>query len=166
MLERRRGDRSGSPGKYVDTYAFADGRLEVRWQGLSLPYKAFDKDQRVSHAAIVENKRLGEVLAFIKSQQDARPSAAAEDQQREDRLPEDRAETTGRKSFVDKMIERRRTSGRQVVAAARHPLHPLPQRRHACPGLLRLRLRRPRQLRHRHFCFAQPRTLQLGCNIV
>jgi hypothetical protein len=38
--------------------------------GLPLPYKAFDKDQRVSHAAIVENKRLGEVLAFIKSQQD------------------------------------------------------------------------------------------------
>ena len=60
-------------GKYVDTYAFADGGLEVRWQGLPLPYKAFDKDQRVTHAAIVENKRLSEVLAFIKSQQDARP---------------------------------------------------------------------------------------------
>ena len=28
----------------------------------------------MSHAAIVENKRLGEVLAFIKRQQDARPS--------------------------------------------------------------------------------------------
>jgi transposase len=60
-------------GKYIDTYAFADGGLEVRWQGLPLPYKAFDKDQRVTHAAIVENKRLGEVLAFIKSQQDACP---------------------------------------------------------------------------------------------
>jgi hypothetical protein len=64
----------GLAGKYVDTYAFADGGLEVRWQGMSLPYRAFDKDQRVSHAAIVENKRLGEVLAFIKSQQEARPS--------------------------------------------------------------------------------------------
>jgi hypothetical protein len=30
----------------------------------------FDKLQRVSHAAIVENKRLGEVLAWIKEQQD------------------------------------------------------------------------------------------------
>ena len=27
----------------------------------------------MTHAAIVENKRLGEVLAFIKSQQDAQP---------------------------------------------------------------------------------------------
>ena len=62
----------GLAGQYVDTYAFADGRLEVRWKGLSLPYRVFDKDQRVIHAAIVENKRLGEVLAFIKSQQDQR----------------------------------------------------------------------------------------------
>ena len=46
-------------GKMVDIYDFPDGRLEVRWKGRSLPYSAFDKLQRVSHAAIVENKRLG-----------------------------------------------------------------------------------------------------------
>ena len=73
MLERN-DTTIGLAGKYVDTYAFADGGLEVRWKGLSLPYKVFDKDQRVSHAAIVENKRLGEVLAFIKSQQDVHAS--------------------------------------------------------------------------------------------
>ena len=28
----------GLAGQYVDTYVFADGRLEVRWKGLSLPY--------------------------------------------------------------------------------------------------------------------------------
>ena len=44
-----------------------------RWKGRSLPYSAFDKLQRVSHAAIVENKRLGEVLAWIKEQQDRQP---------------------------------------------------------------------------------------------
>jgi hypothetical protein len=33
-----------------------------------LPYSAFDQLQRVSHAAIIENKRLGEVLAWIKQQ--------------------------------------------------------------------------------------------------
>jgi hypothetical protein len=38
-----------------------------------LPYSAFDKMQRVSHAAIVENKRLGEILAWIKEQQDRQP---------------------------------------------------------------------------------------------
>ena len=38
-----------------------------------MPYCAFDKLQRVSHAAIVENKRLGEILAWIKEQQDRQP---------------------------------------------------------------------------------------------
>jgi hypothetical protein len=57
----------------VEVYDFPDGRLEVRWKGQPLPYSAFDKLQRVSHAAIVENKRLGEVLAWIKEQQDRQP---------------------------------------------------------------------------------------------
>lgn len=65
---------SGLPGKYVDSYEFADGRLEFRWKGVSLPYSAFDKDQRVTHAAITENKRLGAVLAFIKQEQDKAPA--------------------------------------------------------------------------------------------
>src|ERR1700726_1350507 len=60
-------------GKMVDIYDFPDGRLEVRWKGRSLPYSAFDKLQRVSHAAIIENKRLGEILAWIKEQQDRQP---------------------------------------------------------------------------------------------
>jgi hypothetical protein len=57
----------------VDIYDFPDGRLEVRWKGRPLPYSVFDKLQRVSHAAIVENKRLGEILTWIKQQQDLQP---------------------------------------------------------------------------------------------
>jgi hypothetical protein len=57
-------------GKYVDVYDFPDRRLEVRSNGLLLPYSIFSKDQRVSHTAIVENKRLGHSLALIKAQQD------------------------------------------------------------------------------------------------
>ncbi len=60
-------------GKYVDTYQFADGRVQLRWQGMVLPYKVFDKEQRVTHAAVTENKRLGEVLAFVKKEQEASP---------------------------------------------------------------------------------------------
>src|ERR1700710_258674 len=60
-------------GKMVEIYDFPDGRLEIRWKGRSLPYSAFAKLPRVSHAAIVENKRLGEILAWIKQQQDRQP---------------------------------------------------------------------------------------------
>ncbi len=69
MLEETEVTRS-LVGRYVETYAYADGRLEVRWKGYSLPYTVFDKDQRVTHAAITENKRLGDVLAYIKERQE------------------------------------------------------------------------------------------------
>ena len=61
-------------GHYVNTYAYADRPFEIRWKGVLLPYRIFDpRQQRVTHAAITENKRLGDVLAFIKAQQDAEP---------------------------------------------------------------------------------------------
>ncbi|XKM37777.1 ISNCY family transposase (plasmid) [Rhizobium ruizarguesonis] len=69
MLEENEVTR-GLAGRYVETYAYADGRFDVRWKGYSLPYKVFDKDQRVTHAAIIENKRLGDVLAYIKERQE------------------------------------------------------------------------------------------------
>jgi len=46
--------------------------LEVRWQGHLLPYCVFNKDQRISPAAIVENKRLRHALSVVKTQQDWR----------------------------------------------------------------------------------------------
>jgi transposase len=60
----------GLGGKYVDLYEFPDGRLEVRSKGHSLPYRLFSKDQRVSHTAVVENKRLSHALKIIKAQQE------------------------------------------------------------------------------------------------
>ena len=54
-------------------YAFVDGRFEVRSKGRSLPYKIFNMDQRVTHAAITDYKRLGAVLEHIKDMQDASP---------------------------------------------------------------------------------------------
>jgi hypothetical protein len=56
-------------GRYVDVYHYADGRLDLRWKGLSLPYTIVDKEQRVSQAVVVENKRLGAALAFVKARQ-------------------------------------------------------------------------------------------------
>ena len=62
----------GLAGKYVELYDFADHPLEVRWNGKLLPYQVFSKDQRVTHTAVVENKRLGHALAIVKAQQDTR----------------------------------------------------------------------------------------------
>ncbi len=56
-------------GQDVEIYDFADRPLEVRWKGHSLPYCVFSKDQRVSHTATVEDKRLGHALTIVKAQQ-------------------------------------------------------------------------------------------------
>lgn len=57
-------------GKYVDLYDYTDGTLEIRWKGISLPYRVFAKDRRVTQTAVVENKRLGQALSLVKAQQD------------------------------------------------------------------------------------------------
>jgi hypothetical protein len=46
-----------------------DGRLAIRHNGIDLPYRTFDKRPQVNQAAIVENKRLGPVLAYIAEKQ-------------------------------------------------------------------------------------------------
>jgi len=63
----------GLVGKYVDVYEYGCGRIQVRAKGVALPHVIFDLDQRVTHAAITENKRLGAVLAHIKAEQEKQP---------------------------------------------------------------------------------------------
>ncbi len=58
------------PVEYVDTFTFPDGQFEVRWKGVSIPYHVFDKDQRVTHTMIAENKRLCAVLEHFKAEHD------------------------------------------------------------------------------------------------
>src|SRR5258705_11927382 len=44
-------------------------RKRIRYNGVDLPYRTFDKRPQVNQAAIVENKRLGPILAYIAEQQ-------------------------------------------------------------------------------------------------
>jgi len=56
-------------GKRVTVVDYPDGRLAIRYRGVDLAYRTFDKVRQVSQAAIVENKQLGAALAFIRDQQ-------------------------------------------------------------------------------------------------
>ena len=107
MLEESEVSR-GLVGKYVDTYAWPDGRFEVRWKGFSLPYRVFDPDQqRVTHAAITENKRLSEALAYAKELQDARLVEPVKmGKQRTKYTPTGR-KPTGPKGWAEKRADRR-----------------------------------------------------------
>jgi hypothetical protein len=45
-------------GKRVTVVDYPDGRLAIRYRGVELAYRTFDKIRQVSQAAIVENKQL------------------------------------------------------------------------------------------------------------
>lgn len=65
-------------GQSVETCAFADWPLEIRWKGMLLPYRVFDRNQqRVTHTNITENKRLARVLSSIVVQQQTNPPQVA-----------------------------------------------------------------------------------------
>ena len=65
ILERKP-ENTGLIGKRINVYAYADGRVELSWKGRTLTYRIYDKRPRISSAAVLENKRRGDVLAYIK----------------------------------------------------------------------------------------------------
>jgi hypothetical protein len=56
-------------GQKVIVCDYPDGRLEVMHDGVTLPYRTFDKLRSVQRPEVVENKRLDDVLAFVAEMQ-------------------------------------------------------------------------------------------------
>jgi len=109
---------TGLAGKYVEMYEFPDGRLEVRWQGAALPYRMFDKNQRVTQAAIVENKRLSEALAWAKARQDElRPVHAKTNSEAGGYVPRPKGRR-GRMSVTDRHIAAKKARPTTSAGAA------------------------------------------------
>ncbi|MGP0104601.1 ISNCY family transposase [Rhodoblastus sp.] len=55
--------------KRVTVHDYPDGRIAIRFEGRDLPYRIFDKLQKVDQASVVDNKRLGAVLAYVAERQ-------------------------------------------------------------------------------------------------
>jgi hypothetical protein len=62
-------------GRKVSVHEWHDGRVEIRCGGVTLAYSTVDKEPHVSPGDIVENKRLGAVLATIQAVQTRRDKA-------------------------------------------------------------------------------------------
>jgi len=95
-------------GKYVDVYAFADGRIQIRYKGVSLPHSVLLQEHRATHAQVIENKRLSAVLAHIKQEQDeGPPDVKVKPKSARNGYKKTGAKSPGRPSFVDKRIARK-----------------------------------------------------------
>ena len=78
-------------GKRVTVVDYPDGRLSIRYNGVELAYRTFDKIQQVDQGAIADNKRLGAVLAMVRDEQLRR-----EPQHRSQRAPRRRDQRDAR----------------------------------------------------------------------
>jgi predicted DNA-binding protein (UPF0251 family) len=56
-------------GKRVTVVDYPDGRLAIRYNGVELAYRTFDKIRQVDQGAIADHKRLGPLLAMIRDEQ-------------------------------------------------------------------------------------------------
>jgi hypothetical protein len=90
----------------------------VRWKGAALAYRVFDKKQRVTHTAIVENKRLSEALAWVKARQDERRPAPVKTASEADGYVSRPKGQRGRISFIDRRIAAKRANSPAAVGAA------------------------------------------------
>jgi hypothetical protein len=61
--------REAAFGKRVTVIDHPDGRLSIRYKGVELAYRTFDKLRQVDQGAIAGNKRLGPILAMIRDEQ-------------------------------------------------------------------------------------------------
>jgi hypothetical protein len=73
-------------GKRVSVLDYPDGRLAIRYNGVALAYRAFDKVRRVNQGPIADNKRLGPVLAMIRDEQQRRGPERRSGPRRRDQL--------------------------------------------------------------------------------
>ena len=80
----------------VCIYEREDATVTIKHRGVTLPYGRFDKEQRVAHADIVDNKHLGAALAYAQRLQ----------KERDERLLTSRALTTREKKRLSLRVAR------------------------------------------------------------
>jgi hypothetical protein len=78
------------PRKRVSVCEYPDGRVEIQHDGVSLPYRLFDKMRQVNQAAVVDNKHLDAALTLAKQLQAITPHHS----QRNNDAPPRRSQST------------------------------------------------------------------------
>ncbi|MEZ2604141.1 helix-turn-helix domain-containing protein [Kluyvera intermedia] len=87
-------------GKYIEVWHYPNGQKELRLNGAALPYSTFDRLSEIDQGAIVDNKRLGRTLEFIKLVQDKR------DNNRSQAIPCGNGPSRRRKKPIEKKSQR------------------------------------------------------------
>ena len=101
-------------GKYIDVYELADGRVQVRANGVAIPFSILNPERRVTHAAITANKHLSAILTQVKADQDEKAlSVEVKSTSARKGYKKKGLSTKGPPSFVDRHIARKRAEETQ-----------------------------------------------------
>jgi hypothetical protein len=95
-------------GKYIEVFQFPDGRIEIRVAGVSLPYSTYNKIGTIDHGAIVDNKRLSQVLRtaqIVQAQRDDRVMCRPSTAHRADGTPIPKNKIAGTKRQRDLTVD-------------------------------------------------------------
>jgi hypothetical protein len=100
-------------GKYIEVFQFPDGRIEIRVAGVSLPYSTYNKLGTIDQGAIVDNKRLSQVLRtaqIVQAQRDNRVRFRPSTAHRADGTPLQKNKIAGTKRQRDLSMDDLRTA--------------------------------------------------------
>jgi hypothetical protein len=62
-------EQTKAAGRRVTVFDYPDGLPSIRYKGVELAYRMFDRIRQVDQGAIADGKRLGPVLAMIHDEQ-------------------------------------------------------------------------------------------------
>ena len=66
--------------RYIDVWEFPDGRIEIRADGIALPFVSYDRLSEIDQGAVIEHKRLGHALQLaqvLQAQRDNRRASGS-----------------------------------------------------------------------------------------
>ncbi|KAG0008613.1 hypothetical protein BGZ81_003984, partial [Podila clonocystis] len=86
--------------QYIEVYEYPDGRVELRANGSSLPYRLYDRLSEINQGAVVDHKRLSHVLQVaqcMQAQRDNRPVSGSPSRSNQGAAPNQKKRKAGTK---------------------------------------------------------------------
>lgn len=102
--------------QYIEVYEYPDGRIELRANGASLPYRLYDRLSEIDQGAVVEHKRLSHVLQVaqcMQAQRDNRRTGGSPSRTNQGAAPRQKERKAGTK-------KQREFTANDLTAAVMH----------------------------------------------
>jgi transposase len=112
-------------GRYVDVYEYPDGRIEVRADGVALPCTPYDRLSEIDQGAVVDHKRLGQVLQvaqLVQADRDNRRASGSPSRTNQGQAPKLKERKAGTKKQREITVDDLNTAIGRTTVSLRDPV--------------------------------------------